>query len=110
MAGGGFEPLRRSSGARAGGNRKRRAAVVRPLALAVVVPEHRSAMTRQDDEARLLQSLETAMQAARALDLRDLEHILKMAALELLHQHVQAGQGLADGERPEHGAGSETPD
>jgi len=55
-------------------------------------------MTGHDDETRLLESLEAAMHSARNLELRDLEHILKMAVLELLHHHVNSGgQAERDG-------------
>lgn len=46
-------------------------------------------MTDGDEEANLLTSLEGAMRSARALGMRDLELILKMAALELLNHHTR---------------------
>lgn len=47
--------------------------------------------TERDDETRLLDSLESAMQAARNLGMRDMEQILRMAVLELLNYHASQG-------------------
>jgi hypothetical protein len=48
-------------------------------------------MTDNEDVSRLLESLEQAIQAARNLEFRDLESILKMAVLELLNIHASQG-------------------
>jgi hypothetical protein len=45
-------------------------------------------MTKIDEESKLLENLEGAMQSARSLEFHDLELILKMAVLEVLNQHA----------------------